>query len=63
MNPNLVIRRIEDIRDRYGIVAFCDMDVSANKINGRSFLVFKNRDGVVVDCIMLHDDNEKFIYE
>lgn len=64
MNPNLVIRRIEEIRDHYGVAAFCDMDVSANKIGRRSFLIFKDRNGKVVECIMLNDDNiEKFIYE
>lgn len=57
MNPNLVMRRIEDVRDRYGTSAFCYMDVSANKICGRSFLIFKDVNGKVVECIMLSDQN------
>ena len=57
MNPNLVMRRIEEVRDRYGTSAFCYMDVSANKIRGRSFLIFKDVNGKVVECCSEHDDD------
>lgn len=34
-----------------------DIDVSANKIKGISFLIFKNGEGKVIDSIILKDHN------
>ncbi|MBQ6099001.1 MAG: hypothetical protein IJL02_03970 [Methanobrevibacter sp.] len=37
------------------------MTVTANKIEGKSFLILKNsNNGKVVECILLTDETEKF---
>lgn len=48
-------RKLKKLSREYGH-HLCDMTVSANKINGKSFLILKNKDGKVIECISLTDE-------
>ena len=58
MNYETFQNRLENLKRRYGH-HLIDMDVSANKIRGVSFLILKNKDGKIVDCIILSDERKK----
>lgn len=58
MNYKTFKNRLENLETRYGH-HIIDMDVSANKISGVSCLNFKNKDGKIVDCIILSDERKK----
>lgn len=45
-------RKLELLNREYGH-HLNDFEISANKINGKSFLIFKNNDGKIIECIIL----------
>ena len=47
--------RLENLKRLYGH-HLLDMEVSANKIYGKSFLIFKNKNGKVIECMVLSDE-------
>lgn len=57
MNFKTFEHRLEELNRRYGHHRW-DMDVSANKIEGKSFLILK-KDDEVKECILLNDEKVK----
>ena len=55
MKYKIFENRLEDLKRRYGHHRW-DMTVSANKIDGKSFLIIKNSKGEVIECIILTDE-------
>ena len=50
-------RKLKLIEEEYGFHRF-DMTVSANKIMGKSFLILKDKEGKVKECIFLSEEEE-----
>lgn len=51
--------RLKYLKKTYGTDLW-SMNVSANKIEGKSFLILKNSNGKVIECILLTDETDKF---
>ena len=51
--------RLEHLNRRYA-QHLQDMTVTANKINGKSFLLLKNKENKVIECIILSDETPNY---
>ncbi|WP_405296383.1 hypothetical protein [Methanobrevibacter sp.] len=56
---SLLISRLNEVKERHSL---SDLEVTANKINGKSFLIFKNDMNEIVECLILLDkDSDYFV--
>lgn len=62
MNYKIFENRLKDLKKTYGPELW-GMTVSANKIEGKSFLILKNSNGKVIECILLTDETDKYAEE
>lgn len=62
MNYKIFENRLKYLKKTYGTDLW-SMTVSANKITGKSFLILKNSEGKVVECILLTDESDKYTEE
>ena len=62
MNYKIFENRLKYLKKTYGTDLW-GMTVSANKITGKSFLILKNSNGKVIECILLTDETDKYAEE
>lgn len=62
MNYKIFENRLKYLKKTYGPDLWT-MTISANKIEGKSFLILKNNTGKVVECILLTDESDKYTEE
>lgn len=62
MNYKIFENRLKYLKKTYGTDLW-GMTVSANKIEGKSFLILKNSNGKVIECILLTDETDKYAEE